>query len=189
MLGALQAMYLLDDNGQIIEAECSFDQFEGAPCIVVESSGGANSARGVKRRNPDYNKLLSVLFERLANVGAQINRVLLDSNRVASLPVEERTAKLPIEYPVNLASVDIEEFRKLLQREIALMHRDPSATKGGNAQKRIRVLTDRRVDAQQLMSRQGEFGATDDAETHTPGLTETERSYLRDTLIYLALER
>ena len=32
-------MYLLDDNNQIIEAECGLDHFECSPCVVVESSG------------------------------------------------------------------------------------------------------------------------------------------------------
>ena len=176
-------MYLLDDDGEIIEAECSFDQFEGTPCVVVESSGGANIARGVKRRNPDYNKLLSVLFRRLANCGVRINRVALDSSRVAKLPIEERIAKLPIDYPIDLASVNVDEFRKLLQREIAQMHRDPSARKGGNAQKRIRILTDKRIDSQQLVSGHDKLRVTDSDKVYAPGLTETERSYLRSARI------
>lgn len=81
-------MYLRDDNNEIIDAECSFDLFVGAPCVVVESSGGANPARGVKRRNPDYNKLLGLLFYRLAKTGAKITRVVLDSSKVSGLPVE-----------------------------------------------------------------------------------------------------
>ena len=176
-------MYLLDDNSQIIEAECSFDQVEGFPCVVVESSGGANLARGVKRRNPDYNKLLKVLFQRLAASGIRIDRVVLDSSKVSNMPVEKRIAKLPVPYPVDLSSVEIDGFRKSLQREIALMHRDPSATKGGNAQKRIRILTDIPIDPQRLISVQG---GQDDAATldeFAPGLTETERSYLRSARI------
>ncbi len=175
----LDPMYLLDDDGQIIDAECSFDQFEGSPCVVVESSGGANVARGVKRRNPDYNRLLSILFTRLADNGVQINSVVLDSHLVSQLPVEERVARLRVEYPVSLTTIDIEEFRKMLQREISLMHRDPAAMKGGNAQKKIRIFMSKRVDSRRVVSKKGETGAADQEETHAPGLTETERNYLK----------
>ena len=52
-------MFLLDDENELVDAEYSLDLLEKSPCIVIESSGGANSARGIKRRNPDYNKLLN----------------------------------------------------------------------------------------------------------------------------------
>ncbi len=132
-------MYLRDDNNERINAECSFNLFEGSPCVVIESSGGASPTRGVKRRNPDYNKLLGLLFHRLAKTGAQITRVILDSSKLSALPVEARVANLATPYPIDLNSVDIEDFRKMLQREVAQMHRDPNAKQGGNAQKRIRI--------------------------------------------------
>ncbi len=176
-------MYVIDDEGQLIDAECSFDQLDGLPCIVVESSGGANVARGVKRRNPEYNKLLTVLLNRLTARGTKIVRVVLDSNRVANLPVEERTAQLPINYPVDLTTIEVEEFRKVLQREISLMHRDPNATKGGNAQKRIRIVTDKRIDQLQITRGGGGASAVEEADVHAPGLTETERSYIRNSRI------
>lgn len=176
-------MYLLDDNNEIIEAECGFDQFEGSPCVVIESSGGANPARAIKRRNPDYNKLLSVLFQRLAKSNAQITRVVLDSSKVSSLPVDERIAKLTTTYPVDLNSIDIEEFRKMLQREIAQMHRDPNAKQGGNAQKRIRVCLNKSVDPDVLVSRPEGPTIEHAEEDFAPGLTETERNYLRTSRI------
>lgn len=173
-------MFLRDDDNEIVEAECSFDQFEGAPCIVVESSGGANPARGVKRRNPDYNKLLGLLLYRLAKTGAQISRVVLDSSKVSAIPVEQRVANLVMPYPIDLNSVDIENFRKMLQREVAQMHRDPNAKQGGNAQKRIRICLSNSVDVNQLISAvEGIAEPTEEA--FAPGLTETERNYLRSS--------
>jgi hypothetical protein len=175
-------MYLRDDNNEIIDAECSFDLFAGSPCVVVESSGGANPARGVKRRNPDYNKLLGLLFYRLAKTGAQIARVVLDSSKVSGLPVEQRIANLATPYPIDLNSVDIEDFRKMLQREVAQMHRDPNAKQGGNAQKRIRICLSKSVDPDQLISAVG--GNTEPTEeVFAPGLTETERNYLRSSRV------
>ncbi|MEA3640222.1 MAG: HNH endonuclease signature motif containing protein [Lamprobacter sp.] len=147
----------------------------------VESSGGANVTRGVKRRNPEYNKLLSMLLNRLKGSGTKIVRVILDSNRVANLPVEQRTAQLPVNYPVDLRTVDVEEFRKALQLEVSLMHRDPSARKGGNAQKRIRILTDKRIDQSKITAGEGGVNAAKEADFHAPGLSETERSYIRNS--------
>lgn len=175
-------MYLRDDNNEIINAECSFDVFEGSPCVVIESSGGASPNLGVKRRNPDYNKLLGLLFHRLAKTDAQITRVILDSSKVSALPVEARVANLATPYPIDLNSVDIEDFRKMLQREVAQMHRNPNANQGGNTQKRIRICLNKSVDPDQLISKVE--GITEAAEeVFAPGLTETERSYLRSARI------
>lgn len=175
-------MYLRDDNNEIIDAECGFDQFAGSPCVVIESSGGASPTRGVKRRNPDYNKLLGLLFYRLAQTGAQITRVVLDSSKVSGLPIEQRVANLATPYPIDLNSVDIEDFRKMLQREVAQMHRDPNAKQGGNAQKRIRICLSESIDPDQLISKAG--GITEPAEEiFAPGLTETERNYLRSSRV------
>jgi hypothetical protein len=173
-------MYIRDDNNEIIDAECSFDQFEGAPCIVVESSGGANPARGVKRRNPEYNKLLGLLLCRLAKTETQISRVVLYSSKVSAIPIEQRVAKLAMPYPVDLKLVDIEDFRKMLQREVAQMHRDPNAKQGGNAQKKIRICLGKSADTDQIFS--AVEGITEPTEeVFAPGLTETERNYLRSS--------
>ena len=85
-------------------------------------------------------------------------------------------------YPIDLNSVDIEDYRKMLQREVAQMHRDPSAKQGGNAQKRIRICLNKSVDPDQLIS--NVEAITERAEeVFAPGLTETERSYLRSARI------
>lgn len=175
-------MYLRDDNNKIVDSECSVDQFHGSPCIVVESSGGASPARGIKRRNPDYNKLLSLLFRRLATTHTRITRVVLDSNRVSELPVVERVVKIETPYPIDLNSVDIEGFRKMLQREVSQMHRDPEATHGGNAQKRIRICLEKSINVDLLIANEG-GGAELAEEAFAPGLTDTERSYLRTARI------
>ncbi len=175
-------MYLLDDNNKIINAEFSFDLCEGDPCVVIESSGGANPTHGVKRRNPDYNKLLGLLFHRLAKADTQITRVILDSKKVSNLPMEARVAKLAASYPINLKLVEIENFRKMLQGKIAQMHQDPNAKGGGNAQKRIRICLNKFVDPDQLISTIEGY-AEPSEETLAPELTETERSYIRNARV------
>lgn len=175
-------MYIFDDNEQMVDAECSVDQFEGLPCIVVESSGGASPTRGIKRRNPDYNELLGLLLSRLAEADTRITRVILDTRRVSGIPLEERVVRVDWPYPIDLRTTDLTQLRRAVQHEVSQMHRDPNATRGGNAQKRIRICLDRPVDPDRLIS-MAAANQDPDAEISGPGITETERSYLRNARI------
>jgi hypothetical protein len=74
-------MYLFDDANDLVEAEFSLDILDAEQCIIVESSGGSNLNRGITRRNPEYNKLLSILLGRLQHAGIKISKVVLDSCR------------------------------------------------------------------------------------------------------------
>src|SRR4051812_36821370 len=140
-------MYLVDEDNKPVDAEFSLDVLDSVPCVVVESSGGANPARGVKRRNPDYNKLLNIVLSRLAAAGVRITQIVLDSENVEDLPIADRVATLDIPYPVSLAGRDVDALRRMIGRKLANMHRDPGATKGGNAQKRVRICLDKPVSA------------------------------------------
>lgn len=167
-------MYLFDDKKEFVDAEFSLDQVDAEHCIVIESSGGSNPTQGVRRRNPEYNKLTSILFSRLAQSKIRVTRIVLDSAKVASVPVDERVAELDTPYPVDLSSVDIEEFRRMLGRKIASMHRDPQAINGGNAQKRIRICLERPVHPDQLITASAEQSIPPEIFDFTPGLGETE---------------
>lgn len=171
-------MYLIDDHGKVIEAECGLDFLDGCHCIVVESSGGSNPARGIKRRNPDYNEVLATIFRRLAGAGVPIVGIYLDSSKVRDIPLEQRLVELDRPYPVNLALVDAEEYRKDVQRYVATMHRSPTAKKGGNAQKRIRVCLDSRVTSNQLIKASGGSAPPVSASDYAPNLKQTEREYI-----------
>ena len=144
-------MYLLDDNGKVIDSECSLDLLEGRHCIVIESSGGSNPARDIKRRNPGYNDLLAAVIRRLAAIDVPVVGIYLDSRIVRDIPLGQRLVDCGRPYPVDLASVDTEEFRKDVQRHVATMHRSPTAKKGGNAQKRLRICLGVRVAPEQLI--------------------------------------
>ena len=87
-------MFLLDGYNTLVDFEFSLDILEGKPCVIVESSDGANPARGVKRRNPDYNKLIGLIPQRLKAVRVRITAIVLDSQPVADLPTCERIAEL-----------------------------------------------------------------------------------------------
>jgi hypothetical protein len=170
-------MYLRDENNLFIDSECSFDLFEGQPCIVIESSGGSSKPRGIERRNPDYNKLLSLIFRRLADTNTRITQVVLDSKRVSGIPVSDRIVRINRPYPVDLRTVEIESFRKMLQLEVSQMHRNPNAGTSGNSQKRIRICLQDSIDLNAL-----EVSIANEAspigEIYAPGVTVTERNYL-----------
>ena len=46
-------MLFVDEKDKPVDAEFSLDLVDSQFCLVVESSGGSNSKRGVKRRNPE----------------------------------------------------------------------------------------------------------------------------------------
>ena len=115
----------------------------------------------------------------MAGLDARITAVVLDSKKVAEIAIPDRTALLDQSYPIDLSSLDIEDFRVGLQRSISMMHRAPNAKLGGNRQKRIRICLDRVVYPAQLLTQQVEPATRSEAATdHVPGLTETERLYI-----------
>lgn len=171
-------MYLLDSSGQLVDAECSLDVFDGEPCITLESSGGSNPARGIARRNPAYNQLLALVLERLHIGSVEITRIVLDSRKVASIPAADRLVMLDKAYPISLVGIDLNSFRKQVQRKVSFMHRDPDAKKSGNAQKRIRICLSRPIAADELVVHAGDRSSLTPQPPHAPSLTETERNYL-----------
>lgn len=173
----LNAVFLRDDNNTLVDSEFSLDLLDDSPCVIVESSGGANPARGVTRRNPEYNKLVGLLLRRLAENNTRLTAVVLDSSRVADIPISDRTATLDQPYPIDLSAVDIDDFRRTLGRAIAMMHRSPDAKSGGNAQKRIRLCLDRPVSPDELATK---YENSDQSGIdHAPGLSETEKAYIQ----------
>ncbi|MFZ6642304.1 HNH endonuclease [Undibacterium sp. TC4M20W] len=172
-------MYLLDDDSTFVNAEFSLDIIEAMQCIVVESSGGASSVQGRSRRNPDYNKLIKVILTRLVKLQIKITKIILDSQKVANIPMDERIARLRVNYPIDLSSVNIDDFRKMLGRTIALMHRTPNATRSGNAQKRIRICLDKPITPAQILAASSDISTVENVEDEIFSHKETEREYLR----------
>lgn len=172
-------MYLFDDANDLVEAEFSLDILDAEQCIIVESSGGSNLNRGITRRNPEYNKLLSILLGRLQHAGIKISKIVLDSERVAGIPVSERVVLLDYPYPLDLRHVDLEEVRTMIGRKTAAMYRRPGATNSGNNQKRIRICLTKSVTPNQLIVSANKVFAGDSIVDYLPSAIETEREYLR----------
>jgi hypothetical protein len=172
-------MYILDDGNKLVDAEFGFDAVGCDFCIAVESSGGSNPKRGVKRRNPAYNKLISTLLSRLSRIGARVTRIILDSGRVNHLPIDARVVALPFPYPINLSEVDTEVLRKCVGRSVSRMHRKPGAGSGGNTQKKIRIVVDRPITTEQLVTRVLTEASRLRIPDASASVNETERKYLR----------
>jgi hypothetical protein len=173
-------MYLRDENGNIINAECSIDVIRGADCIVVESSGGANSSRRVSRRNPDYNHLVHTILARLRDVNAGVTNIILDSGRVARLPEQARSVSVSHAYPINLTTVDLQQLRKDIGRKVAAMHRVAGTSTSGNQQKRIRICINRRIDPARLIFGKPQAVTEPPESDDPPDIGVTEKQRLRD---------
>jgi len=172
-------MYVLDDGNKLIDAEFGLDAVGSDFCIVVESSGGSNRQRGVKRRNPAYNKLISTLFSRLSQNRVRVTRIILDSGRVDQLPIDARVVVLPFPHPIDLSEVDTEVLRKCVGRSVSRMHRTPGARSSGNTQKKIRIVLDRPITIEQLVTRTHSDASRVRIPDAAPSVSETERKYLR----------
>jgi hypothetical protein len=176
-------MYLRDDNGNTINAECSLDVIGGVDCIVVESSGGASSSPHVRRRNPAYNELVRTILTRLRDAGVSATNIILDSGRVTRLPEAARTVSVSHAYPIHLSAVNIEELRKEIGRRVATMHRAVGTSTGGNQQKRIRICVSRRIEPVRLITGKPQVASEQCEPDEPPNVGLTEKRLLRDARV------
>jgi hypothetical protein len=168
-------MNLRDENGAVVNADFSLAFTDGRPSIIVESSGGASPKSGRGRRNPHYNNLMSLLLRRLANQQIAIESIVLDSAKVADLPISERIAKIEFVYPIKPWQSDVEEVRKSIGRAIAKMHKASGTESSGNAQKRIALCLSAPITAVNLALSEDEDLAASEFVT---SLTSTEKEYI-----------
>jgi hypothetical protein len=110
----------------------------GADLVLHSRSG----SKAHNPRNPDYFHALEEILRRLAEVGATIDAIHIDSTVALQLPRDERL--LPLDYPIRPADApDIAALRREItkaQRRVATTGK--SHDKGGNNHKRIRMKLD-----------------------------------------------
>lgn len=126
-------MYIKDQDNKTINAEFSISLFEEKYSLIIESRSGTPN------RNPDYNKLLEELLFRLKENGLTINAVFLASRSNENL--EKWHRRIEIEnhpYPISTNTINLDEFRKALQKGVA--KKESKAKSGGNGQKRIEIV-------------------------------------------------
>ncbi|WP_412516468.1 DUF3883 domain-containing protein [Actinomadura madurae] len=130
-------MRAVDDDGRVLDAVYTIETEpdRGLLSLVLESGSGASTKRAP--RNVDYRPTLRLLLERLKARGAALEDGLVDSRVTRSLPETER--RLFTER-IRLADVhDVEALRRRLCTTQMTVGQAPSATKGGNSTKRIRL--------------------------------------------------
>lgn len=143
-------MKLLSKTNEIVNAEFSFSSFGGTFSIVVESSGGGTTTRN--RRNPEYNKLVSIILARLQKLEVKIVGLYLESNRYQSLNDDQRRIELSHSVPFELSGIDVEELRKEIGRGLAKKHQADGVVSNGNAQKRFRLDLSRSITQDEIIS-------------------------------------
>ena len=151
-------MRAIDLNGRLVDAEFSVAVIDREVTVLLESRGG----RG---RNPEYNRLLLLLLIRLADIGASIIDLTVESAQVTDLDETEKRLLIPGRpYPIMLRpDHDLEALRHAIGRAQEPVGQVKGA-KGGNRTKRLRIAIapDARLPTQ---SHWGRHLAEGDAET------------------------
>jgi hypothetical protein len=89
--------HLVDDQGRALDAEYVVESDGTHLALVFENRSGMSGSRS--RRNPDYNRALTVLLTRLGRLDAVLVDALVDSRHTQQLGVPEadrRFAGTPI---------------------------------------------------------------------------------------------
>ena len=143
-------MKLLSDTNEIVNAEFSFSSFGGLFSIVVESSGGGTATR--ERRNPEYNKLVSIILARLQKLDVEIVDVYLESSKYQNLTDDQRKIELSHSVPFGLGGKDVDGIRKEIGRGLAKKLQADGVLSNGNAQKRFRIDLSRSITQDEIIS-------------------------------------
>jgi hypothetical protein len=125
-------MQPIADNGQLLDANFSIESTGDEFDLIIESWGGPNS-NGRLRRNPDYNRALELLLDRLGRIEAKIQLCMLDSRPAQLQPLSDRQLDLP-EHPYPIPLSGINDFNAL-----RLQIRGAQRAVGGNGGSRIRI--------------------------------------------------
>jgi hypothetical protein len=128
-----------DDSGRVLNASFSIDTREGSFDLMIESGGGSPK-NSDETRNGDYTPALSLLLERMARHGMQLEGIQVDSKPARQLPEAQRQIS-PRGYslPLKLATVaDPEHLRMRIGAAAAAFGREPGKS-GGNNTKRLRL--------------------------------------------------
>ena len=131
---------LLDESTNELDAEFDLAFEQGSLRIVLHARGGSQSAGG--RTNPDYERLLQLLLERLKIAGCQLLDVRLASRQVAHLPAIRRRIELrDFPFPVDLGGLTtVVDLRYAIRRAAVTAHSKAPIATHGNATRRIEII-------------------------------------------------
>lgn len=133
-------MQPLDSAGAVLDADFHVEADGEHLALIMESSSGASGSR--QGRNRQYNEALRLLLTRLGSMDATMMDALVDSRRTKQMGLPEQERSL-VQVPIRLANVpDMEALRRQIGTAQAKIGQAETATKGGNATKRIRLRLD-----------------------------------------------
>ena len=133
-------MHLVDEHSRTMDAEYLVEADGGYLALIVESRSGISGRR--TPRNPDYNRVLTILLARLGMLNAVLVDALVDSRHTQDLGLPEADRRL-IQSPIRLAlEPDADALRRRLGTAQTKIAQAPDATKGGNSTRRIRLRVD-----------------------------------------------
>jgi 5-methylcytosine-specific restriction protein A len=126
--GIAMVYQVLDDEGAPLDAHLDIEGRE----FVFHSRGGKRGQPGA--RNMDYGPALRLLLRRIAEAGATVTDVWLDSDEVLHLPRDQRS----ILDGEGLTGTPAEQFR-IMSGRMQAFGRPADAPYGGSRVKKIRI--------------------------------------------------
>ena len=124
--------------GAPLDATFSVQRTRAGFEVIVDSKGGGRRGKG-RPRNPEYEKLFTLLLERAEALGSCLTGAWVVSSDTAQLPAAAREL-LPqdLKYPVDLALVDdFNDLRIRLSRMQGSIARQAGARGPGNRNRRV----------------------------------------------------
>jgi len=133
-------MKIMDEANKAVNAEISVISESSKHQIVIESSGGGTKA-GRPRRNPEYNKVVSIILSRIKKAGTDITGIYLDSRKAKKdLSINERLVCMEDRsYPISAPTIEPESLRGAIGKGVVKMMQSPETKKGGCTQKKILI--------------------------------------------------
>lgn len=133
-------MRLVDEFGRVLDAEFEVEATsDGVDIVLYSRSGKPRSGQG---RNTEYFVVLERLLGTLANIGATIRIITVDSAVALQMPLQKRTIPLP--YPLALSKdTDPAALRiRITEQQRTVASKVADGRPGGNKHKRIRISVD-----------------------------------------------
>lgn len=135
-------MKMMANDGSILDAEFRASLTNTGFDIVMKARSGPTAQR--PPRNPDYDKALQLVLERVSRINAVIRVAAVDSARTRLLPTADRTIRSDrLQYPITVRrGTDFESLRRDLTKPQGAIGRAPGAKGTGNRSKKIRICFD-----------------------------------------------
>jgi hypothetical protein len=123
-----------------VELDATFFVEKSRLSLVIESAGGKS---GVNSRNREYSDGLKTILRRLAQIGAVITEIRVESSLTVKLPLSQQRITLGT-YRLPLALREVENTDDL-KKDISVASRKPGAKPGsssGGSSRRLRIFVD-----------------------------------------------